>query len=65
MNKVKDRHAKHKDHKDKDKLHEAKPEQQPKPIAGEQQHDPWPPAGGPGERSDKDAIGRPVQLDKD
>jgi hypothetical protein len=34
-------------------------------TADEQRHDPWPPSGEPGERSDKDAIGRPVQLDKD
>jgi hypothetical protein len=61
MNKGKERNAKHKG-KDKDKPSEAKPDQ--KPVGGEQQqHDPWSPAGGPGERSDKDAIGRPVQLD--
>jgi hypothetical protein len=30
----------------------------------EKKNDDWP-SGGPGERSDKDAIGRPVQLDKD
>ena len=63
MNKVKDRTGNHKDRKDK--RSEAKPEQ-PKPVAGEQRpQDPWPPSGGPGERSDKDAIGRPVQLDND
>jgi hypothetical protein len=31
----------------------------------DQHKDQWPPSTGPGERSDKDAIGRPVQLDQD
>jgi hypothetical protein len=30
-----------------------------------EKNDKWPPSDGPGERSDKDAIGRPVQLDED
>jgi hypothetical protein len=61
MDKVNER-----DMKQKDKASRAKPGEK-KPIGGEQQKekDQWPPSSGPGERSDKDAIGRPVQLDKD
>jgi hypothetical protein len=35
------------------------------PKHTDQKNDEWPPSGGPAERSDKDAIGRPVQLDED
>ena len=62
MDKVNERDLKK---RDKDKAAGgAKPDGK-KPIGGEQQKDPWPPSSGPGERSDKDAIGRPIQLDKD
>lgn len=64
MDKVNER-----DLKQKDKAGRAKAGEK-KPIGGEQQKeqkekDQWSPSSGPGERSDKDAIGRPVQLDKD